>query len=253
MKMVGTPKKKIQMPRTVRLPTDQDLPPSKPGTPKKRKPLGRKPAAEHVSPRHVPPDATKGLRKLELLAGHIGEPVAGFLVASILHWPVKALTDAHMDGVAYLLSTNQNLSELGLARNRISAKGGVTLARALPFSAALRCLWLSSNQLGDRGAAALAQALPSLSWVATKDAPRLEELWMSGNDIGPAGAAALAAALPRMPRLTKIDLRFNPIGDDGAAAMATALPETALQAERLHPSQPTSSSLAAEPNQPSQV
>ena len=169
------------------------------------------------------------LDDLAILERHVGTSRAAILALCAADWQCHHLSDVHMRGVAALLTQNQNLRELSLARNRISDVGMACLAAALPLSTQLRVLWLSGNRVGDAGAEALACALSALGWRSgLSSPPQLQELWLAANHIADAGVAALTASLPKLHMLRKLDLRSNRVGDSGAVALAAVMPELRL-------------------------
>jgi hypothetical protein len=117
--------------------------------------------------------------------------------------------------LANALKDSTILTSLGVAQNKIDARGAKALADALKVNATLTSLNLRGNGIGVNGAVALADAL--------KVNATLTGLTVRGNDIGDEGAVSLAAALEVNKVLAVLNVRDNVIGDEGAVALAAAL------------------------------
>ncbi|CAF1067358.1 unnamed protein product, partial [Didymodactylos carnosus] len=117
--------------------------------------------------------------------------------------------------IATALMTNQTLTTLDLGYNQISADEATAIAAALMTNQTLTTLNLWNNQISADGAKAIATALMTNQTLTTLN------LW--NNQISADGAKAIAAALMTNQTLTTLDLGYNQISADGATAIATAL------------------------------
>eukprot|EP00545_Synedropsis_sp_CCMP1620_P013679 CAMPEP_0119014704 /NCGR_PEP_ID=MMETSP1176-20130426/10238_1 /TAXON_ID=265551 /ORGANISM="Synedropsis recta cf, Strain CCMP1620" /LENGTH=334 /DNA_ID=CAMNT_0006967927 /DNA_START=153 /DNA_END=1154 /DNA_ORIENTATION=+ len=146
-----------------------------------------------------------------------------------------------------------NVDELNMSCNRVSAKGALAIARFLVRSQTIHTLCLFGNEMGEGGAIAIAEALRSntslqvlnLSYnritcegavalaKSIADHPNLQRLDLSGNAIGDEGASALAAACMRSSSLLDFTLSRNHVGDLGAMSFARALTRNSCKLQSL--------------------
>jgi uncharacterized protein (TIGR02996 family) len=158
--------------------------------------LGRSTPLESVFLREVKPHlkalsaspCLARLRRLQLLGGDLGAPLARALARS-----------PHL----------ANLRELHLAFNHLRA-AGVRILAGSPHLANLEVLGLEINGLGPSAVAALCDSA---------HLTRLRKLALDYNELGAAGARALAG-WPGLGGLTLLGLNFTLSGDEGAAALA---------------------------------
>jgi Ran GTPase-activating protein (RanGAP) involved in mRNA processing and transport len=175
-----------------------------------------------------------GITRLVLYSAKIGQAGAIAIANGLKELPVdrtvSIIVDAAnaLDFSAFddrrtfidLIHKNLNINPLtilNLESNRISNKGAIAIASALPHLTQLTDLDLCRNNIRDTGAIAIAKSLPHLT--------QLTDLNLCNNKIGDIGAEAIAKALPKMTKLSLLNISSNKIGDIGAEAIAKALPK----------------------------
>jgi Leucine Rich repeat len=109
----------------------------------------------------------------------------------VLHVSYNHLRNVMTLGQA--LQTNQNLIELHLSYNCITAESATFIAQGIQVNQTLQVLILNCNEIGDAGAVQIAKALKNSSSSSSMN--RLRRLGLERNGIHQTGAAALQDAL----------------------------------------------------------
>jgi len=143
--------------------------------------------------------------------------------------------------LADALQSNEILTSLNLASNRIGPNGIQTILDVLKHNKTLQHLYLQANEIGPEIMQSLAQLFPctlislnlSNNFIGLKgmqslarflqDNAILTELNISGNNIGHDGVQILGGVLQNNETLAALDLSFNNIWHTGAQYLAETL------------------------------
>lgn len=123
-----------------------------------------------------------------------------------------SLKDRNTAIIAEAIGESASLRELSLMSNGIRCSGAGALAAAFSSkNSQIYSIDLRDNKISDRGAVLIAAALPLTKAV--------REIDLQDNTIGDAGAIALAKALERSPQITFLGLRSNRLSTAARSAL----------------------------------